>query len=172
MAPRLVPCAAWIVLLPACSQLQLASAGEVGCAPGDIEVFDVERKWGAEAWRAVCGERVFQCSSVATAQAVDYSCAPLDEAPPQKEAPAEEAESEVDAEDSADDEVVDEDGADGAKEAEDDGEGSDGDEIEEPDDEGAGVEDDEGSGDEATDDEATDDEATDATDDPPSGIGR
>ncbi len=66
------------LLATGCSQLQVASAGEVGCAPTAIEIGNVKRAWASESWTATCADRVYQCSSMATAYAIDYSCRRLE----------------------------------------------------------------------------------------------
>jgi hypothetical protein len=67
-----------LALSAGCSRLQVASAGELGCEPKTIQISHVERAWASESWRAACGDEVYQCSALATAQAVAYSCRPFE----------------------------------------------------------------------------------------------
>ncbi|MEZ4328417.1 MAG: hypothetical protein R3B40_24560 [Polyangiales bacterium] len=65
------------LMLPACAntrQLQVASAGSVGCAPADVEVSQVRSGVGSRSWVAQCEGASFQCSRVGDGCT---SCAPV-----------------------------------------------------------------------------------------------
>ncbi|MCA9578700.1 MAG: hypothetical protein H6726_18045 [Sandaracinaceae bacterium] len=65
------------LMLPACAntrQLQVASAGSIGCAPVDVEVSQVRSGVGSRSWVAQCEGASFQCSRVGDGCT---SCAPV-----------------------------------------------------------------------------------------------
>lgn len=65
-------------VLSACVSLRAASAGQIGCKSGDIEISDEDEGWSSHTWTATCRGRSYSCSLVSTGiESGQVSCSPM-----------------------------------------------------------------------------------------------
>lgn len=71
-------------------QLRVASAGQTGCAPQQIEITDDVSTFSSRSWVAWCGAKPYQCS--ATSNSVSCKGTPEEKDPPPKRKPKQKSE--------------------------------------------------------------------------------